>query len=206
MLLFHFSSLDEEASEMFQMETLAGEKSTRARQYLAQAAPNDPFVLCVCVRACACVCDLGAPNSTGEELVTQDNKVLPLQSSQRWPLLKVEGSTGYTCQGGDLSPSQSLVFCFFTPAMSLVSSEWVINFPFSVFFLFILIIDILSSDFGQGGFQRCILQPDKIIACIQLRHAITSQVMHNIQSTGTSQAEFFQCYLSAEFLNLRIFP
>lgn len=55
------------------MKTLAGEKTAQASQYLAQAAPNDPFV-CMCV----CVCDLGAPNSAGVELVTQNNKVLPL--------------------------------------------------------------------------------------------------------------------------------
>lgn len=70
--------------------------------------------------ACVCVCDLGAPNSAGEELVTQNNKALPLQASRWWPPLKVEGSTSYTCQGCDLSPPQHLALSrsFFLPLLS----------------------------------------------------------------------------------------
>lgn len=64
-----------------------------------------------------CVCDLGAPNSAGEELVTQNNKALPLQASRQWPPLKVKGSTSYTCQGCDLSPPQRLTL-FFHPLLS----------------------------------------------------------------------------------------
>lgn len=85
------------------MKTLPGEKKKNPCRpgSIWLSSPEWPAV-------CDWLWDLGASNSTGKQLVSQNNKLILLQDCRWWPLLEVKGSTCYTCQKCDLLPPESV--------------------------------------------------------------------------------------------------